>query len=160
MKFRIAGTADDSIVDGDGVRYTIFVQGCPHKCPGCHNPETHNFHGGRDATTEEMVAAIRKNPLLSGVTFSGGEPFTQPEPLTEIAKAVHDMHLDVWCYTGYKYEELIALPNPAVHELLDNIDVLVDGPFEIQKRDLTLSFRGSSNQRILCLKNLRPKKTL
>lgn len=149
MQLRIAGTADDSIVDGEGIRFTVFVQGCPRRCPGCHNPETQSYTGGRLTTTEAILEAYGRNPLLSGITFSGGEPFTQPAPLTRLAKAVHARDQDVWCYTGYTFEELQALKNPAVNELLRNLDVLIDGEFIYEQRDLTLKFRGSRNQRLI-----------
>ena len=106
MKLRIAGTVGDSIVDGPGLRLTVFTQGCPHHCPGCHNPQTHDFSGGYDATVEELFAQYRENPLLRGVTLSGGEPFCQPAPLAELARLVHGAGGDVFCYTGYTYEQL------------------------------------------------------
>ena len=149
MKLRIAGTVGDSIVDGPGLRLTIFVQGCPHHCPGCHNPHTHDFEGGRDTTVEELFAAYCENPLLRGVTLSGGEPFCQPAPLAQLAHLVHAHGGDVFCYTGYTYEELAASQDPAVQELLAQVDVLVDGPFLQEQRDLTLLFRGSANQRLI-----------
>ena len=151
MKLRIAGIVDDSVVDGEGMRLTVFTQGCPHHCPGCHNPDTHDFQGGRETTPEAIIAEIDKNPLLSGVTFSGGEPFMQPAPLARLAKDVHARGLDVWSYSGYTLEELIARYNPAINALLEEIDVLVDGKYLEEQRDLTLSFRGSRNQRIIDL---------
>ena len=149
MKLRIAGTVGDSIVDGPGLRLTVFTQGCPHHCPGCHNPQTHDFSGGYDATVEELFAQYRENPLLRGVTLSGGEPFCQPAPLAELARLVHGAGGDVFCYTGYTYEQLLAMDDPAVASLLDEVDVLIDGPFLLAERDLTLLFRGSANQRLL-----------
>ncbi|MEF2794366.1 MAG: anaerobic ribonucleoside-triphosphate reductase activating protein [Hydrogeniiclostridium sp.] len=149
MKLRIAGTVGDSIVDGPGLRLTVFTQGCPHHCPGCHNPQTHDFSGGYDATVEELFAQYRENPLLRGVTLSGGEPFCQPAPLAELARLVHEAGGDVFCYTGYTYEQLLAMDDPAVASLLDEVDVLIDGPFLLAERDLTLLFRGSANQRLL-----------
>lgn len=150
MKIRIAGLVNDSIVDGPGLRFTIFAQGCVHRCPGCHNPQTHDFCGGTLADTDEIIAHIRKNPLLDGVTFSGGEPFNQPLRFVEIAKAVHEMGLDIWCYTGYTFEELNeGLKFKKRRELLLHVDTLVDGRFEIDKKTLECPFRGSSNQRII-----------
>ena len=151
MKLRIAGIVDDSVVDGEGMRLTVFTQGCPHHCPGCHNPDTHDFQGGRETTPEAIIAEIDKNPLLSGVTFSGGEPFMQPAPLARLAKDVHARGLDVWSYSGYTLEELMDRHNPAINALLEEIDVLVDGKYLEEQRDLTLSFRGSRNQRIIDL---------
>lgn len=149
MKLRIAGIVDDSVVDGEGMRLTVFTQGCPHHCPGCHNPDTHDFQGGHETTPEAILAEMEKNPLLSGVTFSGGEPFMQPAPLTRLARAVHQRGLDVWSYTGFTLEELLARHNPAINALLAEIDVLVDGKYLEDQRDLTLTFRGSSNQRVI-----------
>ncbi|MBQ1808668.1 MAG: 4Fe-4S cluster-binding domain-containing protein, partial [Selenomonas sp.] len=141
MKMRIAGIVDDSIVDGDGLRLSVFTQGCPHHCVGCQNPDTHAASGGRDEDTENILARIVENPLLTGITFSGGEPFLQPAPLTRLAKEAHKRGLDVWSYTGYTLEELLAKKNPAIDALLRELDVLVDGPYEERLRDLTLNFR-------------------
>ncbi len=157
MKLRIAGTINDSVVDGDGYRYTIFTQGCPHHCHGCHNPETWDPAGGKDADTEELMAEIRANPLLEGVTFSGGEPFAQPAPLLHLAKEAHAQGLDVWSYTGYVLDELIAMRDPDVDALLNELDVLVDGPFVMAGRDLTLRFRGSRNQRVIDMNATRER---
>lgn len=153
MKIRIAGIVDDSIVDGEGVRLTVFTQGCPHHCHGCHNPQTWNLTGGHEIDTEEIVQKLKANPLLSGITFSGGEPFLQPAPLAEIARAAHKLGLDVWSYTGFTLEELKKRTD--AQQLLNEVDVLVDGPYVEALRDLTLRFRGSSNQRIIDLKELR-----
>ena len=155
MKIRIAGIVDDSIVDGDGLRLSVFTQGCPHHCVGCQNPDTHSAGGGRDEDTENILARIDANPLLTGITFSGGEPFLQPAPLTRLAKEAHKRGLDVWSYTGYTLEELLAKKNPAIDALLRELDVLVDGPYEERLRDLTLNFRGSSNQRIIDMNAFR-----
>ena len=152
---KIAGTVNDSVVDGEGWRFTIFTQGCPHHCEGCHNPQTHDFTSGKPADTEELLTRILDNPLLSGVTFSGGEPFCQPEPLVELAEKLHDHGLDIWAYTGYTLEELSHMDNPAIAELLQNIDVLVDGKFDLEQRDLTLAFRGSRNQRVIDMEKTR-----
>ena len=149
MKLRIAGIVDDSVVDGDGMRLTIFTQGCPHHCTGCHNPNTHSFDGGRDADTDDILVQVKANPLLSGVTFSGGEPFMQPSPLAKLARDIHAQGLDIWSYSGFTLEELLAKHNPAIDALLQEVDVLVDGRYEDSQRDLTLSFRGSANQRVI-----------
>jgi len=150
-EIRIAGIEPESVVDGEGIRYVIFTQGCPHRCPGCHNPETHTFDGGRVADIEELFAEIRENPLLKGVTFSGGEPFCQPKPLAELARRVHGIGRDVTTYTGYLYEDLLKMPDPDVAALLAQTDTLIDGPFILAEKDLTLPFRGSRNQRIIKL---------
>ena len=150
-KLRIAGVVRESIVDGPGIRFTVFTQGCPHHCEGCHNPATHNFAGGYDCETGKLLAEIEKDPLLAGVTLSGGEPFCQPEALAEFAAKVHERGLNVMTYSGYTFEQLcvMAEDRPAVQALLDSTDYLVDGRFELAQRDLTLLFRGSRNQRIV-----------
>lgn len=148
MNIRIAGLVNDSIVDGPGFRFTVFTQGCPHHCAGCHNPQTHDFQGGEDVDTEEIITRIRKNPLLDGITLSGGEPFCQSEACTEIAKAAKKMGLNVWSYSGYTFEELIS-GKDEWRKLLQELDVLVDGRFELDKRTLECRFRGSWNQRLV-----------
>lgn len=151
-KVRICGIEPESIVDGEGFRYVVFTQGCPHHCPGCHNPESHPFEGGRLADIDELFAQICENPLLQGITLSGGEPFCQPEPLSKLARLAHSRGLDVTTYTGYRYEELLDMHDPNVDALLAQTDVLIDGPFVLAERDLTLPFRGSRNQRIIDLR--------
>ena len=152
MKIRIAGIISESVTDGEGLRYVIFTQGCPHHCFGCHNPKTHSFAGGYEVDTDFLKKEIFENPLLAGVTFSGGEPFCQPKPLAELAKAVRSRGLNVWSYTGYTLEALREKNDEDINALLANLDVLVDGKFEMDLKDLTLPFRGSSNQRIIRLK--------
>ena len=115
MEIRIFGLADDSIVDGPGVRYTVFVQGCPHHCPGCHNPASHDFAGGTLMDTDGIICKIGENPLLDGVTLSGGEPMCQPEACRTIADAAHAKHLNVWCYTGFTLEELLRENLSLIH---------------------------------------------
>lgn len=154
-ELRICGIEPESIVDGKGIRFVLFVQGCPHHCPGCHNPQSHPFEGGTVMNTGELFRKICENPLLKGVTFSGGEPFCQPEPLAELGRMVHARGLDVTTYTGYVYEDLLAMHNPGALELLDQTDVLVDGPFLLEQKDLTLRFRGSRNQRVIDLNGTR-----
>lgn len=146
MLMRIAGFAQESIVDGPGWRLTVFCQGCPHLCEGCHNPETHLFTGGRIVDTTEIIGMMDSNPLLDGITLSGGEPFCQWEACEELAKAAHERGLNVWCYTGYTWRELM---NGEAHSLLKSIDVLVDGPFIKKLRTLELPWRGSKNQRLI-----------
>ena len=149
MKFRIYGTAAESYVDGPGIRYAVFVQGCPHHCEGCHNPESHDFRGGREVTTEEIIAQMKVNPLLDGLTLSGGEPMCSPEACTEIAEAAKAAGLNVWCYTGFTWEYLMGDRDPARMALLRTVDVLVDGPFVLAERSLELKFCGSRNQRLI-----------
>ena len=153
MEIRIAGLVKESITDGRGIRYTIFTQGCPHGCPGCHNPESHDPGGGYTADTDDMLKDIKADPLLKGVTFSGGEPFMQPAPLTHLARQVHGLGKDVTVYSGWTYEELCAMESPEVQALLNEADVLIDGRYEESLRNLELSFRGSENQRIIDLKD-------
>ena len=150
---RISGIIEDSIVDGPGLRFTIFVQGCPHNCRGCHNPQTHAFDGGRLTTVDELFDRYRKNPLLSGVTFSGGEPFCQPEALARLGQMVRKEGGNVITYTGFIYEDLLdrASSDPWVKALLDVTDLLIDGPYIEEQRSLELPFRGSANQRLIRL---------
>ena len=157
MKLQIAGIVDDSIVDGDGCRLTVFVQGCARRCPGCQNPETQPMEGGHAIDTAAILQQMAENPILSGVTFSGGEPFLQPAPLASLARAVHQRGLDVWSYSGFTLEELAerAEKDKATRALLSELDVLVDGPYEEAQRDLTLHFRGSRNQRVIDMKKTR-----
>ena len=147
-ELRLSGLIDESIVDGPGIRYVIFTQGCPHHCPGCHNPQTHDFSGGFDCTVERLFREILKNPMLNGVTFSGGDPMFQAKGFAELARAIREQSSkSIWCFTGYLFENLVK--NPEQLELLRQIDVLVDGPFVQALRDEDLFFRGSSNQRII-----------
>lgn len=149
MNIRIFGTVEDSIVDGPGLRYSVFVQGCPHHCPGCHNPESHDFTGGRLTDTDALTQPFRTNPLLDGLTLSGGEPMCQPEACRTLADAAHAARLNVWCYTGFTWEALHAEGDPARMALLQAVDVLVDGAFLLSERSLELKYRGSRNQRLI-----------
>jgi len=150
-EIRISGIVEESIVDGPGFRYVVFTQGCPHHCPGCHNPQTHPFEGGTMMDIDDIFKAFCENPLLSGITFSGGEPFCQPKPLYELAVKVHKKGKTVMTYTGYTLEQLEEMHDIWVKKLLSVSDILVDGPYVEELRDLDLQFRGSSNQRILYL---------
>ena len=154
---RMAGVVRESIVDGPGLRMAVFCQGCPHGCPGCHNQETHDFAGGYDCEIEKIVQAVKADPLLDGVTFSGGEPFCQPEAFFNLALALKELRpdLNLMAYSGYTYEELIAMHSEGVDRLLAIIDYLVDGPFILAERDLTLLFRGSANQRVIDMNRTR-----
>lgn len=154
MKIRIAGVVSESIVDGPGIRYTLFVQGCPHKCEGCHNPQTHDFCGGKDDDTDAILEKILENPLLDGVTFSGGEPFCQAKPLADLAKKIKQAGLNVISYSGYTIEYLIKNANDenGYMELLREIDYLIDGPFVLSLKSYEAKFRGSTNQRIIDVK--------
>ncbi|MCD8330588.1 MAG: radical SAM protein [Lachnospiraceae bacterium] len=144
----LAGILGDSIVDGPGLRTTIFCQGCPHHCPGCQHPETWEFGVGRKLEPEEVLAAIRANPLSRGVTFSGGEPFAQAADFAALGRLLKAEGYEVAAYSGYTFEELLA-GTPAQRELLETIDILIDGPYLAAQRSLELNFRGSANQRVL-----------
>lgn len=153
MNIRIAGTVNDSIVDGNGLRYTIFVQGCPHHCKGCHNPQTHSFDGGKEVSTSDLFETITSNTLLDGVTFSGGEPFAQSKPLVELADLIkQNTNLNIVTYTGYTFEEIITSNNPDWIALLNSTDILIDGKFIEDLKSYELRFRGSSNQRYIDVK--------
>ncbi|MBW7572941.1 anaerobic ribonucleoside-triphosphate reductase activating protein [Caproiciproducens faecalis] len=154
-KLKICGTEPESIVDGRGFRYVVFTQGCPHHCPGCHNPQSHDFEGGKWVDIDDLFTEICENPLLKGVTFSGGEPFCQPKPLVELAEKIHGRKLDLTVFTGYPYEELSARHDPDTDALLRAADVLIDGPFLLEQKDLTLVFRGSRNQRVIDMNRTR-----
>ena len=157
MKLRIAGTVNESIVDGPGIRFTIFTQGCPHHCEGCHNPQTHDFNGGEIVEADEIIEKIKKNPLLDGVTFSGGEPFCQAETLADIGKEIKSLGLNVITYTGYTFDEIYENRDKNHwNELLSVTDFLIDGKFILQQKDWNLKFRGSSNQRYIdCQRSLK-----
>ena len=149
MRFRLSGIVNDSIVDGPGLRLTVFMQGCPYGCPGCHNPQTHDVMGGREADTEEVRAMLKKNPLLDGLTLSGGEPLLQPQAAREMAEMAKAQGLNVWCYTGDTVEHMLKNCAPDVMAALEHVDVLVDGPFILEQKTLDLRFRGSRNQRLI-----------
>lgn len=150
-KLRLAGVVRESIVDGPGFRFAVFCQGCPHGCSECHNEATHDFSGGNDVEIEKILEEIDKNPLLAGVTFTGGEPFCQPEAFVALAEGVKARGLNIVTFTGYTYEQLIEMgvERDAVARLLGYTDLLIDGPFIKEEKDLTLQFRGSRNQRII-----------
>ena len=144
----LSGIVSDSIVDGPGIRTTIFCQGCPHHCPGCHNPETWAFGVGTKIPVEAVVDIVRSNPLCRGVTFSGGEPFSQPEAFTKLARLLKEKGYEVASYSGYTFEELLR-GSEAQRQLLVSIDILIDGRFLLSEKSLEIPFRGSRNQRIL-----------
>ena len=153
-KLRLAGVIRESIVDGPGIRMTVFTQGCPHKCEGCHNEQTWDFDGGYESSTERILQEAQKDPILRGLTFSGGEPFAQAENMAILAKEAKALGYDIFCYTGYTFEKLVSEfeTHPEYKELLSYCDWLVDGPFVLSKRSLMTKFRGSTNQRILDVK--------
>lgn len=141
----------DSIVDGPGLRTVIWTQGCAHNCKGCHNPQTHDFNGGGLIPIDLVLDEIDKLEYQKGLTFSGGDPMYQPEACSIIAAYAKSKGLDIWTYTGFTFEELLKLSekNSAYRDFLNNIDVLVDGEFILEQRDLNLLFRGSRNQRLI-----------
>lgn len=152
MKIRLAGDmTTDSIVDGEGIRTVIWTQGCIHNCPGCHNPETHSFEKGFLKEVSELCNEIAELEFQDGVTLSGGDPLCQIDACLEIAKFCQSIGLNVWCYTGYKMEDLLkrAKKESKLRELLENIDVLVDSPFILEFKSYNVPFRGSSNQRLI-----------
>lgn len=148
---RLAGVVRESIVDGPGIRFVVFAQGCPHHCNGCQNAQTWPFTDGKETPPARVLAAMRENPLLAGLTLSGGEPFCQCAAMADLAEAAKDAGYSVWAYTGYTWEKLAArgMNEPDVPRLLRALDVLVDGRFEQDKMSYDLLYKGSSNQRVL-----------
>ena len=146
-ELRVAGIVSDSITDGPGLRLALFMQGCPRRCEGCHNPEAHPFDGGQVMRHEQVLAQIDKNPLLTGVTLTGGEPFSQAAALLPVAEGVRQKGLELAAYTGYLYEDL--LKDAEMLALLKLCHVLVDGEFILAQRTLAVPFKGSKNQRII-----------
>ena len=147
----VSGIVSDSIVDGPGIRTTIFSQGCPHHCKGCHNPETWAFGCGTDIPVEAIVDIVKSNPLCKGVTFSGGEPFSQAAAFAKLAVLLKAEGYEVASYSGYTFEELLE-GSEAQQQLLSVIDILIDGRFLLEQKSLEIAFRGSRNQRILDVK--------
>ena len=148
---RLAGLTRESVTDGPGLRAVVFVQGCPHRCPGCHNPETWPVDGGTVRSVDALWDEIKDSRLLRGVTYSGGEPFAQAGPLVLLGERIKDHGWDLFVYSGYTWEELNRrrVAEPEIDRLLALTDVLIDGPFLLDERDLMLPFRGSRNQRLL-----------
>jgi anaerobic ribonucleoside-triphosphate reductase activating protein len=134
------------------MRFVVFTQGCPHCCRGCHNPDTHDFNAGTEISVDELFSRVERNPLCSGLTLSGGEPFVQAAECAELAERVRGTGRDVWCYSGYTLEEIREAGNPDWDRLLDNIDVLIDGRFVEELKSFSHKWRGSSNQRVYRLK--------
>ena len=149
-EINIAGFVKESITDGPGIRFTLFVQGCPRRCEGCHNPQTQPVEGGTGYTPMQIFQMIDKNPLLSGVTLSGGEPFCQAEALLCLAKLIKEKGLELAVYSGYTFEEI--LKDQTMTELLQLCDTLVDGELILSQKSFTLKFKGSKNQRVIDVK--------
>lgn len=165
VQLKVAGFAKNSIVDGPGIRYVIFTQGCYHKCEGCQNPQTHNHNEGKLIDINEILDEILGSTMIEGVTFSGGEPFLQADALAELAVQIKraDKNLSIICYTGYTYEELTKIIESGVlsyFKLLSNVDYLIDGRFEQDKASLNCNWRGSTNQRIIDVKQSLAQKTI
>ena len=144
------GLNKNDIANGEGVRVSLFVSGCRNHCKGCHNPQTHDFEGGTVTTTDELLEKIKNNPLLDGVTFSGGEPFCQSEALAVLGREIKKLGLNIITYTGYTFEKLYE-ERSQNHwkDLLEVTDYLIDGPFILEQKDWEIKFRGSSNQRYI-----------
>jgi anaerobic ribonucleoside-triphosphate reductase activating protein len=151
VNIRVSGIINDSIVDGPGIRLTVFAQGCERNCPGCHNPETHALDGGFGISIDDIMAMAKANPLLRGLTFSGGEPFLQATAFAALARAAHGAGFDIVTYTGYTIEEIISAAGQrdGFRELLLQTDILVDGPYMEEFRTLDALYRGSANQRVI-----------
>lgn len=145
----ISGFAPNSITDGPGLRFTVFCQGCIHNCPGCHNPETHPFGTGEKYRVEDIYKMIKKDPLVKGVTFSGGEPFCQREAFCRLAQLLKADGYEIAAYTGFLFEDLIKDKTDAKYKLLEYLDILIDGPFILAQRSLDAGFKGSLNQRVI-----------
>lgn len=160
MDICISDIINDSIVDGKGMRLTVFTQGCPHNCKGCHNPQTHDFNGGKIVDTDSIIKIAIENPLLDGITLSGGEPFMQPEACLDIAIKAKKHGLNIWTYTGFTFEEIINSNDNKKIELLKNTDILVDGKFIEEQRSLDILFCGSRNQRIIDIKKTFENNTI
>lgn len=148
---KLAGMVKESFVDGPGIRFAVFTQGCAHACHNCQNPETWDFNGGCEYDINKILASIDQNPLLDGITLTGGEPFNQPQACFVLAEAVKKRGHDVVLFTGFTFEELTVMAEVDhwVQDLLNMTDILIDGRYEDSLRDLTLLFRGSSNQRTI-----------
>ena len=143
---RVLDIIEGTSVDGPGLRTTIYFAGCEHKCPGCHNSQSWDMDGGTEMSVEDIAHAV-ENAGFSGVTFSGGDPLYQAEELTILADMLKNRGHNLWCYTGFRWEEISEKPD--LRKLLETVDVLVDGPFIESQRDTALLFRGSSNQRLI-----------
>jgi anaerobic ribonucleoside-triphosphate reductase activating protein len=150
-KIRLAAILHESLVNGPGIRRVLFSQGCPHNCKGCFSPHTHSYTEGMLVDMDQIIEDIRKNPMLRGVTFSGGDPWEQADKFSYIARAVKSLGLSIWCYTGYTFEYILEniYKREGWNELLKYVDVLVDGPFDETRTEAELKYRGSSNQRII-----------
>ncbi|NLK00647.1 MAG: anaerobic ribonucleoside-triphosphate reductase activating protein [Clostridia bacterium] len=159
MKIQLSGIEWESIVDGPGIRVVLFGQGCPHRCKGCHNQETWDPRGGTPWQTSHLIDKILMQKMIKGVTFSGGEPFFQAFAFSLVGETLKKEGLDIVTYTGYTFEEIMTVQgkNKDVRHLMECTDYLIDGPFILEQRDLNLPLRGSTNQRIIDVKQSRDK---
>ncbi len=142
---RVLDIKEGTTVDGPGLRTSIYFSGCSHHCEGCHNPQSWDYEAGHEMTVDEIMKVIDYNNF--DVTFSGGDPLFQLDEVTNLAREIKRGGRNIWCYTGYKWE--VVSKDARYSSLLENIDVLVDGPFVLAKRDISLLFRGSDNQRLI-----------
>lgn len=162
-KIRLSGIVKESIVDGPGIRYVLFTQGCPHKCDGCHNPQTHDLNCGNLTSIDEIVTDINKNPLLKGITVSGGEPFMQATQVSKLISKLNKKKLDIIVYTGFEFEYLLknSTESNGFNSLLNSADILIDGKFDINLKSDVLAYRGSTNQRSIdCKESLKNNNTI
>jgi anaerobic ribonucleoside-triphosphate reductase activating protein len=159
QEIQLASLIEESIVDGPGLRFVLFTQGCPHRCPGCHNPQTHLGVGGTYFSQQQILSIYDEHPACRGTTFSGGEPFLHGAPLARLATKIHQRGGDVITYTGYRLERLkeLAKTDEGTMALLKETDLLIDGPFILKKRCLEAAFVGSTNQRLIALSPLGNK---
>ncbi len=153
MELRVAGIVKESVVDGPGFRYVIFAQGCTHCCEGCHNPDTHALDGGYAVDTDNLIEDIKQSRYIDGVTFSGGEPFLQADAFIHIAEKLKESNINIVCYTGFTFEELMGSKEVNRIKLLGLTDMLIDGPYMEEFKDISLTYRGSKNQRIIDVKS-------
>jgi len=149
MNVKLAGILPESVTDGPGLRIALFFQGCKHHCPGCHNPQTWDFQAGTDYELHDLLQQLQDTPLIKGVTLSGGDPFYQPLAAAAIAREFHRRGKDVWAYTGFVWDDLLNDRDSDRLALLEECDVLVDGPFIQALKKANLPFRGSANQRLI-----------
>ncbi len=145
MPIRVIDIVEGTAVDGPGLRTSIYLAGCAHRCPGCHNPQTWDFDAGKDMTVDELINIISQSDF--NVTLTGGDPIYQADALIPLAKKIRELGYSIWLYTGFTFEQLQDMP--IAMQLLEYIDTIVDGPFILEQRDTSLQFRGSSNQRII-----------
>ena len=149
MKVRLAGIVNESVTDGPGLRIVIFFQGCEHRCPGCHNPQTWDHQGGSEYDLDELLQQLQDTPLIKGITLSGGDPFFQPLAAAKIAEEFHARGKDVWAYTGFVWEKLLNMEDPTIEKLIQQCDVLIDGPYIQSQYKSGLHYCGSANQRLI-----------